>query len=562
MLPICGNCAKHGVTCDFSKAGRLKCKQDTRVQSTSLGSKSIDKKQIACLKASSFSILSSASSLQLKNSGPQIFLANIDFGADQSNIWTSSPIFFLAGKQCASGKSFEHYVPKVLNLGKDDVITQKEKTILSPTLITPHPNIMKVLAQEYFRYFNPYVPIIEPSLFFQYLNDPNPSLPKQALITAVCLSGVCYYSHKSIIKDISQVLIERLCSLFTKIYYKPCTYTVQAFLLASQWQISQQNSRILKNSWYYYSLSCNMARMLGFHKRNTFLDKLLQDERTRIWMVIYITGVAYNIGIGKHYSISFANTDVPLWALDISDEGDKALYNKNKHIVNTFRNSVVFAAIVEMVLQIKRQFKSLIEGQSKTSISLADKKKFHTMLNSAEKCIFSWYITLPSYLYSKAKKHHISVPSHRNQFSCRLHITVFHFILEINHLKLELQNWAHYQISGILDDEDQIRKNFSIQEFLSLPTLEKCIVAAHFGVLTLFSPRRKKEAFHGPAFKWVYGFQFAMFLKLLKKNGVPPCILAIIKQDEDLLLGLFMQGASRLSILKDSLEILTNSGNL
>ncbi|KAJ9089566.1 Gypsy retrotransposon integrase-like protein 1 [Entomophthora muscae] len=218
------------------------------------------------------------------------------------------------------------------------------------------------------------------------MEEPNPSLPKQALIAVVCLSGAWCYSDKSYIKDITTFLAERLWGLFSKIYSKPCVQTVQAFLIACLEQNPEQSCTILKHSWYYYALACDMARMLGFHRKNPRLDPFIQEERTRIWMGIYTASIAYHISTGKHYSISYAHTDIPLWQLkDKKKTNAEPLYGEDKYIVNHFRNIITSSAIVEMLHRAKHQFQHSTRNKDATKA----KKVFRLKLEEIEKYYIS-----------------------------------------------------------------------------------------------------------------------------------------------------------------------------
>ncbi|KAJ9051085.1 hypothetical protein DSO57_1008050 [Entomophthora muscae] len=251
-----------------------------------------------------------------------------------------------------------------------------------------------------------------------------------------------------------------------------------------------------------------MAHMLGFFKRNPRLDLLRQEERIRTWMSIYVTGLAYNIGFGKHYSISYINTDIPLWTPKVNaTKTNLPLYCEDKYIVNSFRNFIIFAAIVERLIVVKQH-----RVTSLTKDPCSERKAFLTKLNRIEMSIFSWYVTLPVYLLSRDKINAISIPSSRNQFSCRLHFSMFYYILEINSLKLESPDWTKFSLQKIADCHGQIRASFSFKAFFELSPLEKCLVAAHFGVITISSARFKKAVYHGHVLKWAYAFQIVRFL--------------------------------------------------
>ncbi|KAJ9055005.1 Transcriptional activator of fatty acid utilization [Entomophthora muscae] len=362
------------------------------------------------------------------------------------------PVFFHTLRECASGEASEDYKTDKVRIV--NISMTESNTLPEASLLLPHPNMMKSLAQEYFRYFNPYVPILEPSVFYSYLDEHNPSLPKEALIMIVCLSGACYYPHKATIKGITLALLTRFHHLTGKIYRIPCIQTVQAFLIASQGQISERTN-LIKNGWYYYSIGCNMARMLGFYRRCPHLRSIVQEERTRTWMTLYGTSISYYAGWGKPYSISLFNTDIPLWTLDTKHESsDVEFYNQNKFIVTGHRLSIMFVGLREMLLKVKNEPK------------LTDKRAYHSKLNLIEKYIFSWYGSLPPYLYSKAKKSgFISFSSCRNPFSCLLHVCFFYHLLELNRLKLEPHDWTNVSFSRILNFNNQIDDVISVSHF-------------------------------------------------------------------------------------------------
>lgn len=239
-----------------------------------------------------------------------------------------------------------------------------------------------------------------------------------------------------------------------------------------------------------------MARMLGFHRINPRLAPPLQEERTRTWMAIYATGVIYHACGGRHYSISFANTDVPLWTLQPTD-AKAVLYNQDKYIVHSFRGIVTFIGFMEILARIKRQHPSLNDPRSKAA-DPTDEKVFFEKLDSFQRCLFSWYMALPPYLYSKARKGELSIPSPRNHFACIAHILLFYHLLEVNQLRLKPQDWVDASFSKIMDSQGRLVDLISILQFHGLSAMEMCLLAAHFFVDTLSLTNGTKAIYRGP----------------------------------------------------------------
>ncbi|KAJ9068426.1 hypothetical protein DSO57_1028770 [Entomophthora muscae] len=423
------------------------------------------------------------------------------------------------------------------------------------TMDSFHPGTMLLLARSYFRCLNIYIPIINPRLFFAYFNETNPSLPKQAVIAAVCLSGACLNSHLPELKDITQRLTIRLGSLFIKVYRMPCIQTVQAFLIAAKIEIAQLLSPFLPNDWTSYSIAYNMACMLSLNNSCYRLKPIQQEERTRTWMALYIVGIAYFLFKGRHYYISSDNSSVPFWVRNDTASVDSSSFRiESKHLVHSFRNKTVFWGIIEALTRAKYQYMSVAEKQPKAAHSF-NKKIFYAELDKIEKWALAWYLFLPPFLKASPEKDIISTPSPQNSISCELYLTFLYNLLEINRLRLEPEDPTN-TLSRLLDSKDQLRSEMTTSDFLQLSTLEKCVFASHLCVLTTSSTCYRGKVFQESTFKWIYAFQITLFIRQLKQNLLPPAILNLLDMDEKNMLNLMKSGASRFPIINVSIKAL------
>lgn len=109
-----------------------------------------------------------------------------------------------------------------------------------------------------------------------------------------------------------------------------------------------------------------------------------------------------------------------------------------------------------------------------------------------------------------------------------------------------------------MDSQGRLVDLISVLQFHGLSAMESCLLAAHFFVDTLSLTNGTKAIYRGPTIKWMFAFQTAMFLKLLQQHRLPAAIRERASHDEKVLIDLFSKGASRLIILKDSLDVLSS----
>ncbi|KAJ9048814.1 hypothetical protein DSO57_1031103 [Entomophthora muscae] len=417
------------------------------------------------------------------------------------------------------------------------------------------------------------MPLLEPLKFFQLLEVRYPSLPLQALITAVALIGAAYVNLEASIKNTQEVLGTRLRKLLSQIYLKPCIYSVQTFLLASHWQISNRNTKHRDHSWIYYTMACGMAKMLGFHIGYSKLGTFQVDERTRVWMAIYMTGIGHHVFGEKPYLVSSFNHDVKLWKQETDPLLGRGLYKNDKYIVHSFRSSTIQSALVESMFRVKTKYASVSNSFLKTGDITPETRTFFMQLDQLEANCFSWYKTLPPFLLSRAKATVLASPSVRNPFACKLYAIFFFSLLYLNRMKISPNDLKTPSFDRLNDISAISLDVVSVSDFLTLSPLEKCLVISHLGTSMLSSPHHRKSVLHGTSFKWIVAFQIALFLNLLKQLisraltlGFGPHdpqqatfqkYLDVIVKDEATMMDLFSKGSLRISILKDSFDFLS-----